>query len=201
MDANLAVVEAGGGKHWTKTEIEERKKSEPKLEKPKSLTAPKWLSREAATAFRKYAKLLLELPAGMITKLDVGTLARYCDCEITYATASAHKNVWMESAGRRLRELSEAAAQTEVADPAEAEAARGRAEKAEKLYEDAKAQVDYWIGQMMKLEKAARGCAASMGMTVADRCRLVIPQAAQPEEPDPLEALLARISGGRGTST
>ena len=68
-------------------------------------------------------------------------------------------------------------------------------DKAEKLYEDAKAQVDYWIGQMMKLEKAARGNAAAMGMTVSDRCRLVIPKAAQPEEPDPLEALLARISG------
>ena len=95
MDVNLAVVKGGGGKHWTKAEIEERQRSEVKAGKPRSLTPPKWLSKPAAKLFRAYAKELLALPGDVVSKLDTGTLARYCDCEATYGEASRHKEIWM----------------------------------------------------------------------------------------------------------
>ena len=101
MDVNLSVVGNGQGKHWTKAEVETRKSSEPKLPKPKVLKPPSWLSDPSKKLFKAYAKQLLEFPAGIISTLDVGTLGRYCDCELSYAEASRHKSVWLEVAKRR----------------------------------------------------------------------------------------------------
>ena len=182
MDVNLAVVKNGGGKHWTKAEIEARQRSEVKAGKPRNLTPPKWLSKPAATLFRRYAKELLALPGDVVSKLDTGTLARYCDCEATYGEASRHKEVWLARLGAQIPDLSgggEIATQDEI-------------HEREKEYSDAQAQLDYWIGQMAKLEKICRGCATELGMTVSSRCRLVVPKAEEPAE-DPLEELRRRF--------
>lgn len=188
MDVNLSVVENNqGGKHWTKAEIEERQNSEVKLPKPKALTPPTWLSKPAKALFRKYAKQLSDFPAGIISTLDVGTLARYCDCELSYAEASRHKNVWLEVCRRRLEALCN--------PDAVARTPNDRAE-VERAYEEAKNQVDFWSGQMVKFEKIARSCATEMGMTVSSRCRLVVPKAPKTEEEDPLEALRQRFLSG-----
>lgn len=180
MDVNLSVV---NGKHWTKAEVESRRASEVNMEKPVSLTPPAWLSKAGKQLFRRYAKLLLEFPAGLVSKLDTGTLARYCDAEITYGAASNHKNVWLETTERRMRDLSEAAALADV--PA--------IKKAEDAYEESKKQLDFWGGQMVRFEKIARGCATEMGMTVSSRCKLVVPKSQEPED-DPLDQLLGSIA-------
>ena len=185
MDVNLSVV--NGGKHWTKDEIENRKNGEIKTPKPKTLTPPKWLSEPAQQLFRKYAKKLLEFPSGIVSTLDVGTLARYCDCELSYAEASRHKNVWLEVSTRRLEALCNPDAVVVPGDD------RKRFEQA---YEEAKAQVDFWSGQMVKFEKIARSCATEMGLTVSSRCRLVVPKADQTPEADPLEDLRKKFLSG-----
>lgn len=184
MDVNLSVVD--GGKHWTQSEIEDRKASEVKLPKPKALTPPTWLSDPAKKLFRKYAKQLLEFPDGIISTLDVGTLARYCDCELAYAEASSHKSVWLEVSRRRLDALCQADAMAISMDDIE----RYRAS-----YAEAEKQVDFWSVQMVKFEKIARGCATEMGMTISSRCRLVVPKPEQPQE-NPLEALQRKFLSG-----
>ncbi len=182
MDVNLAVVKGGGGKHWTKAEIEERQRSEVKAVKPRSLTPPKWLSKPAAKLFRAYAKELLALPGDVVSKLDTGTLARYCDCEATYGEASRHKEIWMAQLSAQIPNLigcGEIATQDEI-------------HEREKEYSEAQAQLDYWTGQMAKMEKICRGCATELGMTISSRCRLVVPKAEEPAE-DPLEELRRRF--------
>lgn len=185
MDVNLSVVD--GGKHWTRAEIEDRKASEPKLPKPKALTPPSWLSKSAKALFRKYAKQLLDFPAGVISTLDVGTLARYCDCELSYAEASNHKSLWLEVCKRRLEAVCKPDAMEVLGDD------RKRVEEA---YEEAKVQVDFWSGQMIKFEKIARSCATEMGMTVSSRCRLVVPCAEPKPEDNPLAELRKKFLSG-----
>lgn len=187
MDVNLSIVDGGQGKHWTKAEVEDRKNSEIKMPKPKALTPPSWLNDAAKKLFRKYAKQMLEFPAGIVSNLDVGTLGRYCDCELSYAEASRHKSVWMEVCKRRLEALCAA----EVVAVSKSDTQRF-----EDAYEEAKAQVDFWSGQMVKFEKIARSCATEMGMTISSRCRLVVPQADKKPEADPLEELRKMFLSG-----
>lgn len=184
MDVNLAVVD--GGKHWTKSEIEDRTAAEIKVPKPKALSPPVWLSDPAKKLFRKYAKQLLAFPAGMVSTLDVGTLARYCDCESSYADASNHKSVWMEVCRCRLEALSQA----EAIAVSMADIERYRAS-----YREAEEQVDFWASQMVKFERIAKSCATEMGMTVSSRCKLVVPKPEQPQD-NPLEALQKKFLSG-----
>lgn len=187
MDVNLSVVDSGKGKHWTKSEVEDRKNAEIKMPKPKALTPPSWLNDPAKKLFRKYAKQLLEFPTGIVSTLDVGTLARYCDCELSYAEASNHKNMWLEVCRRRLEALCQ---------PDAVSVSKSDTQRVKENYEEAKAQVDFWSGQVVKFEKIARGCAAEMGMTVSSRCRLVVPKSDTKEEDDPLAALQKKFLSG-----
>lgn len=180
MAVNLAVVD--GGKHWTKAQIEQRKASELHLPKPKELKPPKWLSQEAKKLFRTYAKLLLAFPEGIVSELDTGTLARYCDCELAYAEASAQKGVWLDQC-KQMRKQAMVNGNWSSVD-------------SDKNYDKAEEQVDYWSGQMARFEKICRGCAADMGLTVTSRCRLVVPQVELAPEADPLEALRERFLNG-----
>lgn len=189
MDVNLSVVEGGKGKHWTTAEVEARQNSEPKLPKPKVLKPPSWLSDPAKKLFKSYAKQLLEFPSGIISTLDVGTLGRYCDCELSYAEASAQKSFWMEVCRRRLESICQPDA---VAVPAPGT----DRQKLEDDYEESKKQVDFWSGQMVKFEKIARSCATEMGMTVSSRCRLVVPKSGAKQEADPLEELQKMFLSG-----
>lgn len=179
MDVNLSVVD--GGKHWTKEEIQERQDEELRLEKPKELKAPSWLTGHAKKLFKSYASQLLKFPAGMVSELDTGTLARYCDCEAAYGEASRQKTSWLGECSQRLKTADKDNLADLEKDPA---------------YGTAKEQLDYWIGQMAKLEKICRGCAAELGMTVSSRCKLIVPKVDPKPEEDPLAQLQKRRLGG-----
>lgn len=187
MDVNLSVVDGKKGKHWTKEEVESRKSSEIKLPKPKALTPPAWLSDDSKKLFRKYAKQLLDLPSGVVSTLDVGTLARYCDCELSYAEASTHKSAWLIVARRRM----EAICQPDAVAVSELDTQRVK-----QAYEEAKNQVDFWSAQMVKFEKIARSCATEMGMTTSSRCRLIVPKSQDQEADDPLAELQKKFLSG-----
>ena len=187
MDVNLSVVDGKKGKHWTKEEVESRKSSEIKLPKPKALTPPAWLSDDSKKLFRKYAKQLLDLPSGVVSTLDVGTLARYCDCELSYAEASTHKSAWLMVARRRM----EAICQPDAVAVSESDTQRVK-----QAYEEAKNQVDFWSAQMVKFEKIARSCATEMGMTISSRCRLIVPKSQDQEADDPLAKLQKKFFSG-----
>lgn len=179
MDVNLSVVD--GGKHWTKDEIQQRQEGELKLEKPKALKTPSWLTGVGKKLFKTYAGQLLKFPAGMVSELDTGTLARYCDCEAAYSEASRQKTAWLNECAQILKE----------ADPDDLVALNECP-----AYGVAKEQVDYWIGQMAKLEKICRGCAAELGLTISSRCRLIVPKVDPKPEEDPLAQLQRKFMGG-----
>lgn len=187
MDVNLSVVDGGGGKHWAKAEVEARKASEPKLPKPKVLKPPDWLSDPARKLFKSYAKQLLEYPSGIISSLDVGTLARYCDCEWQYGNASQNEAEWVARSRERMDEY--LALKDQNASRNDIMAAQGE-------YEEAKGEVKFWSDQMAKFEKMARSCATEMGMTVSSRCRLVVPKSDTKPEADPLEELQKMFLSG-----
>ena len=186
MDVNLSVVEGGKGKHWTKAEVEARKASEPKLAKPKALMPPKWLSDPAKKLFRSYAKQLLEFPAGIISTLDVGTLAKHCDNEHKYSEASQKAESW---SGRLQTYMEEYLCLK--ANGASAKEIR----EAHEEYAEAKDEVKYYTDLMAKHEKMARSNATEMGMTVSSRCRLVVPKSDTKEEADPLAELQKQLFG------
>lgn len=196
MAVNLAVVD--GGKHWTKAEKEQRQREELHLPKPKALKAPKWLDPEARKLFSQYAKLLLAFPEGIVSKLDTGTLGRYCDAESSYAEASAQKTAWLD----RCRVL-----RKQYLEPVDQRGKKANESRAlfdgdwtafdtDETYRKAQSQVDYWSGQMARFEKICRGCAADMGLTVTSRCRLVVPQVELTPEADPIADLQKRFLGG-----
>lgn len=180
MSVNLSVVD--GGKHWTKTEIEQRKASELHLPKPKELKPPKWLDKEAKKLFKVYAKQLLAFPEGIVSELDTGTLGRYCDCELSYAEASAQKSAWMEQCKILRKQIVETGDWSILGE--------------DENYAKAEEQLDYWSGQMARFEKICRGCAADMGLTVTSRCKLVVPQVELAPEVDPLADLREKFLSG-----
>lgn len=196
MAVNMAVV---GGKHWTKAEKEKRAAEELHLPKPKELKPPKWLSPESKKLFKAYAKLLLAFPEGIVSELDTGTLARYCDCELSYAEASAQKTAWLD----RCRVLRRQYLDTVDQKGRKSDENRPLMDGdwagfgADEVYQKAQKQVDYWSGQMARFEKICRGCAADMGLTVTSRCRLVVPQVELAPETDPLAELRDKFLGGQ----
>lgn len=180
MGVNLSV--ADGGKHWTKNEIEDRQASEIKMPKLKALSPPKWLGDDAKKLFRKYAKQLLDFPEGVVSTLDAGTLARYCDCELSYVEASAQKTAWLSVCQDRLEAMrSDGSINSDSSD---------------KVYEAAKEQVDFWTSQLAKFEKMARSCATELGMTISSRCRLVVPNVKKEPVTDPLALLQQKFQAG-----
>lgn len=179
MDVNLS----SGSKHWTNAEIEARRRSEPKVKKPKTLSCPKWLSKNAAKLFRTYAKQLLEnLPA---SNLDAGTLARMCDAEWSYAEASRHKSAYLSIASEIMDQEAEARNCTEVSANHSDD---GLPPDRVQAYSVCQENIAYWSKQMALFEKIARGCANDLGCTISSRCRLIVPDTGPPEE-DPLEQL------------
>lgn len=69
------VVVANGRKHLSKAEEEERRRREPKVDKPKTATPPKWLPEALKKEFRALGKKLIA--AGIYTTLDADALGRY----------------------------------------------------------------------------------------------------------------------------
>lgn len=69
------VIVANGRKHLSKAEEEERRSWEPKVDKPKTATPPKWLPEALKKEFRALGKRLIA--AGLYTTLDADALGRY----------------------------------------------------------------------------------------------------------------------------
>lgn len=69
------VIEANGRKHLSRAEAAERRRQEPKVDKPKTASPPKWLPEALRKEFRALGKRLIA--AGLYTALDADTLGRY----------------------------------------------------------------------------------------------------------------------------
>ncbi|HHY45871.1 MAG TPA: phage terminase small subunit P27 family [Firmicutes bacterium] len=75
------------GNHLTRREVATRRDAEASMRPPSSrLTPPKWLDKAAKKEWRRIVKLMEGL--GILTDVDVDTLAAYCDAVVRYAEAS-----------------------------------------------------------------------------------------------------------------
>lgn len=84
----MQVGRKGGGKHWTKDEVERRKAAAQKLQrkKPVKPKPPIWLDDEARQVWKKTLKDLADFD--ILDKVDSEALAIYCDAVVRYREAT-----------------------------------------------------------------------------------------------------------------
>lgn len=77
--SKMQIGKKGGGKHWTKKEVETRKRAAAKVQRKRSrpLKMPPWLDEEAQAVWRKTLKDMREFE--ILDKVDEDVLATYCD--------------------------------------------------------------------------------------------------------------------------
>lgn len=136
----IAVVKAKGKKHLTKAEIEEREKTELKVDL-KDIEIPGYLEKDLKEEFQEIAAKLLKI--GIMTELDEDCLARYLISKKLYLNYTDRINKKIKS--KSILET-------------------------EKL-----------MTLQDKAFKQCRACATDLGLTIASRCRLVMPK--EPEKP------------------
>jgi phage terminase small subunit len=84
----INLLEAKARKHLTKVEIEERQENEVKAPSDR-IKAPSYLTSELRREFNKIAKQLTDV--GIMTNLDVDTLARFIIGRAMYITFKRRK--------------------------------------------------------------------------------------------------------------
>lgn len=77
--SQMQIGKKGGGKHWTKKEVESRERAAAKVTRPKkiSLRMPDWLDDEAKKVWKKTIKDMQAFE--ILDKVDEDVLATYCD--------------------------------------------------------------------------------------------------------------------------
>ncbi|ELK44004.1 phage terminase small subunit P27 family [Brevibacillus agri] len=77
--SKMQVGKKGGGKHWTKKEVESRKNAAAKVTRKKkvSLKMPTWLEEEARAVWKKTIRDMKDFE--VLDKVDEDVLAAYCD--------------------------------------------------------------------------------------------------------------------------
>jgi len=75
----MQIGKKGGGKHWTKKEVEARKNAAAKLTRKKkvNLKMPEWLDEAAQAVWKKTLRDMKEFD--ILDKVDEDVLAAYCD--------------------------------------------------------------------------------------------------------------------------
>lgn len=156
----VRLVMAKGAKHLTKEEIRERMASEvqPCTE---GIAAPSYLTSKQKKQFNTIAEQLDRL--GIMGETDCDTLARYITAQAFY-----------EQAVKELRKL-------QKARPARPEKGAGPEER-DSYY----ANMDTWTAlvdladkRQDRYFKQAMAAASKLGLTITDRCKLVVPQSAE----------------------
>jgi P27 family predicted phage terminase small subunit len=80
----MRVGRKGGGKHWTKDQVERRKAAAQKTKRksPVKLKMPVWLDDEARQVWKKTLKEMAEFE--VLDNVDADVLATYCDAVVRY---------------------------------------------------------------------------------------------------------------------
>ena len=145
----INLVLAKGAKHLTKAEIAERQSSEVQG-LTDGIVAPSFLTKKQKNQFNLIADQLLRI--GIMSATDNDTLARYVAAQDLY-----------EQAVKDLRKM-----QKERPKDATANELLGWAEALDKLDK----RVDHYY-------KQATSAASKLGLTISDRCKLVVPKAGE----------------------
>lgn len=157
----VRLVMAKGAKHLTKKEISDRMNSEvqPRTE---GIAAPSYLTSKQKKQFNTIVDQLIRL--GIMGETDCDTLARYITAQSFYVDAV-----------KELRNL-------QKDRPASPE--KGASQEERDRYFD---RLDVWSvlvdladKRQDRYFKQAMSAASKLGLTITDRCKLVVPQAPEP---------------------
>jgi P27 family predicted phage terminase small subunit len=151
-----------GKKHLTKKEIEERKSQEVKAPSDK-VKAPSYLPKDLKKEFNKIAKELVAI--GIMTNLDVDALARFLLARKMY-----------------LQVTDELLSRKPIATIEKEETNENGEVIGTKVLEMANGTYSELLLMQDKLFKQCRQAASDLGLTIASRCKLVIPKKEEPKE-------------------
>jgi phage terminase small subunit len=92
----MDVGKKGGGKHWTKSQVEARKDAAESVKRvgPVVLDPPEWLHRDAIVEWNKALANIEGLD--LLDNLDGDALAIYCDAKIKYRKLSTRSRLTAE---------------------------------------------------------------------------------------------------------
>lgn len=145
----IALIEAKGRKHLTKAERDARRKAEITAACDK-VKPPDWLSKKEKDKFGEIAEQLMEI--GIMSNLDCDVLARYVRGQAEY-----------EKVTKQLGKIKF------IPDK------KSMAGAEEQLAEQA-AQYNYLQKIQARLERQCNADARELGLTIASRCKLVMPK-------------------------
>lgn len=152
----LSLLEYKGKKHLTKKEIEERKSTEVQAPSDK-IKPPTYLPPDLKREFKKTSEELKRV--GIMTNLDVDTLARFLFA----------KKLYLEVTDQMLKMPS-----TEMVPYSKKDKDGDIIEEGEMMVPN-EAYSQMLINQD-KLFKQCKSAASDLGLTIASRCRLVVPK-------------------------
>ncbi len=146
----IELIEAKGKKHLTKSEIEQRKKEEIKVNAI-DVQPPKYLTGKQKKDFMKYAKILLDI--GIMTELDEDRLAQYLISMDEYIE-------YTKKIKRLKRELKNETNPNAIQRNIET--------------------TDLYLRYQNRALKQSRDCASDLGLSISSRCRLIMPEINEP---------------------
>lgn len=157
----IGLVMAKGAKHLTKEEIKERMNSEVQP-CPEGIAAPSYLTAKQKKQFDLIAGQLQRI--GIMGETDCDTLARYITAQGFY-----------EDAVKELRKLQKERPKSPEDDADIDSVVAFRSALSTWL-----ALVDIVDKRQDRYFKQAMAAASKLGLTITDRCKLVVPQSAEP---------------------
>lgn len=145
-----------GRKHLTKSEIEERKNSEIKAKNDK-IKAPNYLSKDEKKEFKKISKELIEI--GIMSNLDIDSLSFFIKTRSEYLRVT--KDVEARGPTKEI--------EIEITDD------KGIVVETKKktIVDD---DYERLLKMQLKLLNSCRKTASDLGLSIASRCRLVVPK-------------------------
>lgn len=144
-----------GRKHLTKAEIEERKSKEIQAPNDK-IKAPNYLSKSEKKEFNKISKELIRI--GIMSNLDIDSLAFFIKTRTEYLRIT--KEVEIRGPTREI-EVEDKDPEGNVISTKKVEVINGDYERLLKM--------------QLKVLKVCRKIAADLGLSIASRCKLVVP--------------------------
>lgn len=141
----IDLIIAKGKKHLTKQEIEERKRSEVKVNFT-DITPPDYLSEEQKQEFLRISNILLDI--GIMSELDEDCLAHYLIANTNYIRYT-----------KKINEL---------------EIEKLKKKKSETIRK-IEAEIDLYLTYQDRALKQCRACANDLGLSISSRCKLVMP--------------------------
>lgn len=146
----IDLILAKGKAHFTKAQIEERRRSEIKV-KYTDIMPPDYLSEEQKDEFMRIATILLSI--GIMSELDEECLAHYLIANtnyVSYTNELKNLNIKLQKAKKT--------------------------EQKQKIM----SQIDLYLTYQDRALKQSRLLANDMGLTISSRCKLVMPPPKDP---------------------